>query len=362
MINYEYPPIGGGGAPATYEKAKSLVERGNTVDVVTMSYKGLPKFETVEGINIYRVPSIRAKKEMCSPHEMLSFVFGAKHFLRKHLKKNKYDFCHCHFIIPSGLVASWVKKKYGIPYRIKAGGSDVPGYNPDRFKLLHKFTLPMLKNVCSNSNQIVTPSRYLADLIKKNIGNYKIKIIPNGVFTDHFVPQKKKKVILSTGRLLERKGFQYLIKAVSDTDIGYEVHIAGDGPMMAQLKQLAAKSKTKIVFHGWVNNKSKLYKDLLETASIYVLASEKENASISLLEGMSAGCAMITTNISGCPETVGEAGLLFTPRNVKELKEKIDYFVEDGNRIVEYGKKARERLEKYYDWEKIIKDYEAMPR
>ena len=51
-------------------------------------------------------------------------------------------------------------------------------------------------------------------------------------------PDKVEKIILSTGRLLPRKGFQHLIQAVSNEDIGYDVHICGDGPMMNELKKI----------------------------------------------------------------------------------------------------------------------------
>jgi len=159
---------------------------------------------------------------------------------------------------------------------------------------------------------------------------------------------------------LKRKGFQYLIQAVSKKDMGYEVHIAGDGPMLKELKTLASKSKTRIVFHGWVDNESKKYKNLLEKSSIYVLASEKENASISLLEAMSAGCAVITTNVSGCPETIGESGLIFPLRNVNELNKKITYLINNPLKMEEYSKKSRERLLKIYNWSKIIKEYEKI--
>ena len=323
MLNYEFPPLGGGASPVSFELAKGYVELGHSVDVVTMSYKGLPDFEVVEGINVYRVPSIRSKKEICYPWEMLSYIISAQLFLQNHMKTHKYDINHTHFIIPTGIVSLWLKKKYGLEYIITSHGSDVPGFNTDRFKLLHTFTKPVLIEVCKNAKKVVSPSKYLLELINTNIIDTKSKgiVIPNGIYPDKFVPKKKKKVILSTGRLLPRKGFQYLIKAVSDEDIGYEVHIAGDGPMMQELKELASKSKTKIIFHGWMNNKSKEYKELLETTAIYVLASEKENASIALLEAMSAGCAVITTNISGCPETIENTGLVVEPRNSEQIYE-----------------------------------------
>jgi len=357
MLNYEFPPLGGGASPVSYEIAKGYVKLGHSVDVVTMGFKGLPKFEKKEGINIYRVPCWRSKKEICHPWEQLTYIISAKRFLKEHMKTHTYDINHTHFIIPTGIISLWLKKNYGLPYIITSHGSDVPGFNTDRFKLLHKFTGLTLKKVCKNAKLIVSPSDYLSNLIKEKIGDYKIKVIPNGVYINKFQPKRKRKIILSTGRLLPRKGFQYLIKAVSDEDIGYEVHIAGDGPMMQELKELAKYSKTKIVLHGWMNNNSKEYKNLLEYASIYVLASEKENASVALLEAMSAGCAIITTNVSGCPETIGDSGLIVEPRNLEQLKKKIKFLIKKQKMIKELGKRARQRLLIYYDWNGIIKEY-----
>jgi glycosyltransferase involved in cell wall biosynthesis len=265
VLNYEFPPLGGGASPVSYEIAKGYAKLGHKVTVVTMAYKDLPKYEIKDNIHIYRVPCLRSKKEICHPWEQLTYIISAKKFFKKHLQTHTYDVCHTHFIIPTGLVALWLKQNYNLDYIITAHGSDVPGYNTDRFKLLHKFTGKILTNICNNAKSIASPSQYLAQLIQQNIKqSNNIQVIPNGVYVDKFkyIPSKKKQILLSTGRLLPRKGFQYLIQAVSDKNIGYEVHIAGDGPMMSELKDLAQKSKTKIVFHGWMNNNSKEYKDL----------------------------------------------------------------------------------------------------
>lgn len=360
VLNYEFPPLGGGASPVSYEMAKGYVKNGHKADVVTMSFKNLPSFEQKDGINIYRVKSWRSKKEICHPWEQLTYIISAAFFLKKHLKNNTYDICHCHFLIPTGIVALWVKKKYGLNYIVTAHGSDVPGHNPDRFKLLHKFTKPILRRVCGEAKKIISPSNFLASSIRKRIGNYKIEIIPNGIYPDRFRPKKKKKIIFSAGRLLRGKGFHFLIKAVSNKDVGYEVHIAGDGPMMSELKKLAKKSKTKIVLHGWLDNKSREYKKLLEESSIYSLVSEKENFSVSLLEAMSAGCAIITSNVSGCPESVGEAGITINPKDVKQLREKIWYLTQHPAEIENLGKKARKRVVEHFGWEKIIREYEKL--
>lgn len=362
VLNYEFPPLGGGASPVSYEIAHKLSLTGDyDIDVVTMGYKGLPKYEEVSSrFRIHRVPSIRSKKEICHPWEQLSYLFTGYWKARQLIKKHRYDVCHTHFIIPTGVISYFLKKQYNLPYVITAHGSDVPGFNTDRFKLLHKFTGPFLRAIVHNSKVVVSPSQYLKNLILKNIdpncGN-KLVVIPNGIDVTKFTPQEKKKYIFSSGRLLSRKGFHYLIQAVSDVDFGYEVHIAGDGPMMHELQNLAMKSKTKVVLHGWLDNRGEEYKNLLEQSAIYVLASEKENASIALLEAMSAGCAMVTTNVSGCPETVGDAGLLVNPKKSIEIQAHLNTLIHNEMLLKEYQVKSVARAREVYDWKKVMERY-----
>jgi len=359
VLNYEYPPLGGGASPVSQEIAHQYVKHGHRVDVVTMGYGDLPQQENDQGVNVYRVKCWRSKKEICHPWEQLSYLRAAWPVCRKLVQENNYDFCHCHFIIPTGILARQIKKKYGLDYIITCHGSDVPGYNPDRFKLLHKFTGPILKKVAKDARWLACPSLYLISLIKKNISSQLQNLvhIPNGFDLDKFHPQTKTKTILSAGRLLERKGFHYLIKAVSDQDLDYQVHICGDGPMMPKLKELALHSKTKIVLHGWLDNKSKTYRDLFEQAAIYCLVSEKENASIALLEAMAAGCAVITSDVAGCPETVGEAGILVPPDNLELLVKTLKKLIKNPDRLTNLQKQARNRTEQVFDWNKVINQY-----
>jgi glycosyltransferase involved in cell wall biosynthesis len=396
VLNYEFPPIGGGAAPVSYELSKKYIEQGHVVDIVTMHYKGLKFFEKINELSVYRINCLRQKKETCEAYEMLSFIINAKKFLKKRLKKIKYDVCHTHFIIPTGIIALWLKRKYNLNYIITAHGTDVPGYNPDRFRFLHNFTKPLLKSICKNAKLIITPSNYLKNLITKNIGKYlvtrqnnmttlqnskflhrrqnisndnscnlkvkeiyyNIKTIPNGIDQDNYTKQKKENIIVSSGRLLPRKGFQYLINAIKDEKLNYELHILGDGPFRNELQKLSKNSKTKIVFHGWISNKSDEYKKILGKAKIYVLASLKENASIALLEAMSASCAIITTNISGCPETVGKSGILVDPKNTNQIKENILNLIKDEKLMKSYQNKSRRRLLDKFTWDKISKEYE----
>ena len=245
LLNYEFPPLGGGSSPVTREIGKRYVQRGHSVDVVTMGFGDLPKNESVDGMMVFRVPSLRRRVEICRIHELVSYIYSAHRFLAKRLTHTHYDVNHTHFLLPTGLVARAMKRKFGLPYIVSGHGSDIPGYNPDRFRWMHRFTQSALRRVGSDASRITVMSNYLADLVRENVADFApehlIKI-PNGIDSKKFPPGEKKKIILSTGRLLRRKGFQHLIRAVSDDDIAYEVHICGDGPMLDELRAAAARS------------------------------------------------------------------------------------------------------------------------
>lgn len=361
VLNYEWPPLGGGASPVSYELAKRLSETGEyDIDVVTMHYKDLPKYEEVNTcLRVHRVWSVRSKKELCHPWEQLTYLISGYFKARALIKKQKYDLCHTHFIIPTGVIAWVLKKQFDLEYVITSHGSDVLGYNK-RFKKLYPLLVRPWKAILDNAKTVISPSHFLKSRILEVYKDYreeKIVVIPNGIDTNKFTPQEKKPYIFSSGRLFPNKGFQYLIQAVSDEDLGWEVHIAGDGPMRAELEEVASKSKTKVILHGWLDNNGKEYKDLLEQASIYVLASEKENASIALLEAMCAGCAVITTNISGCPETVGEKGILVGIKDSMQINNAINQLVCDISLLKNVQNVMKMRVQEFFSWDLIVKKY-----
>jgi len=360
ILNYEFPPLGGGASPVSYEIAKRYAHKGYGVDVVTMNYKGLPSYEVFEGINVYRVKCLRNKTESCETYEMLTYVISAISFLRSRLKKVKYDYCHCHFLVPTGIVALFLKIFYSLNYIVTIHGSDVPGYNSDRFTFEHKFTRPLLSLVGRNAKKVCSPSLFLQELAEQNIGSLNFMHVPNGIDLEEFKPdlsKPKERIILSSGRLVKRKGFQTLIKAVHDISLPYEVHIAGDGPFRGELEAMAKGSKTRVIFHGWLEKGSQKLLDLYERASIYVLVSSKENASIALLEGMAARCAIISTSISGCPETVGDAGFLIDFDDQERLKQILIDLCSDEKKIKDYADRAYNRLLEEFLWERSCEKY-----
>lgn len=347
MLNYEFPPLGGGASPVSYEIAKGLVKSGHKVDIVTMGFKGLPKFEIIDGINVYRVKCLRGKKEICTTPEMLTYVLSAKHFLKKHLKNNKYDINYTHFIIPTGIVSLWVKKKFGLDYIITSHGSDVIGYNP-RFNKIYPIIALLWKKIVKNAKLITTPSLFLQKEIKKIIPGYNnFKVIPNGIDPNRIKPMKKEKMILLCSRLFVNKGIQDFLDAIKELDLkDWKVNIVGDGPYKKELIKKAKENNVldKVNFVGWLNNNSKEYKEYFGKASIFVCPSYFENMSITLLEALSASCAIIATDVGGNKEVIGNAGTLIKRKNPKEIKTTLKKLIETRNLIKDLSKKDLKRI------------------
>ena len=353
MLNYDFIPLGGGATPVSYEIAKGYIKLGHSVDVVTMHYKNLPYFEEKDGIKIYRVPCLRSKKELCHPWEQLTYIISAKKFLKEHMKTHVYDINHTHFIIPTGIISLWLKKKYNLPYIITAHGSDVLGYNK-RFRYLYPPVSKKWKEVIKESKFTITPSKFLLDKIKEITKEGEFLVIPNGIDPKKFKPLKKERRILVVARLFENKGVQDILDALKDINLrGWKVDIVGEGPYRAFLEKKAKENNLQgiVKFHGWIDNNSKDMKNFYGKAIIFISASWFENASIVLLEALASGCKVIASDVGGNPEIIKKENL-FEVKNIKELREKTEKSIKI--------KMKNAKLNDKFSWGKINRIYERI--
>jgi len=357
MLNHEFPPVGGGASPISFELSKQLVKMGHSVDVVTMRYRDLPRFETVDGVNIYRTPAIRKRPDICYTHELVTYLPGALIKTIRLAKREKHDIIHCHFIVPGGPLAWITSKLTGIPFLITCHGSDVPGYNPDRFKVMHKALLPSWRFLVRRTQLLTSPSESLKQLILKSCKDTRITVIPNGIYTERFGKGPKEKSILMCSRILPRKGFQYTIEAVKNIELDWQVHVVGEGPYLPELKKLAEGSKTPIKFWGWLDNNDPRFYQLFSKSAIFVFPSEAENFPSVLLEALASGMAIITSTAGGCPEVVGKAGLLVEPRDAEGIRKMLTKLIDSDQLRQQLGKQALERARQQFDWENIAQQY-----
>ncbi len=355
-IIYEYPPVGGGGASVCQAIAEALVRKGHEVDIVTSGMKDLATQEVRNGVQIFRVKCIRRNRYYSTVPELLSQIMPSYHKALELIQTRNYDFIHTHFVVPSGIVSYLLKKKTGLHYIVTAHGSDIPGYNPDRFKWLHRLIRPVWSKILHQSNAVTSPSHFLKGLIQKQIA-CPITVIPNAYTpTSHGNPDKCKRILVAS-RLVERKGIQFLIEASDVISDDWDVCIAGDGPYLADLKRLVDKVRTPIQFLGFLQREE--LEQLYLSSSIFVFPSMQENFPMVLLEAMAAECAIITTTIPGCNEVVGEAAVKVAPGHVGQLREALAKLTGDAASISHYSRLARERVGQY-SLQRITAQYEDL--
>ena len=363
-LNYEFPPIGGGGSPVSHELGRELVAQGHDVDVVTMGFKGLPAREVVDGINVHRVACLRKRADLCKTHEMASFVLAALPKVARLVATQSYDVNHTHFIMPTGLLSRMVKGWAKLPIVVTMHGSDVPGYNPDRFGIEHRLLAPLWRWILHGADHLISPSQYLRQLVDERAEGQPITIIPNGFRYERFrADRPKERRILVVSRMLPRKGVQHLLAALPGLDLrGFQIDIVGDGPYLPTLRQMAGEQGLPVRFWGWLDNSSLALKNLYERASIFAFTSEAENFPVVLLEAMAAGQAIVTCNGTGCPEVVGPDALLVPPRRPDCLARALARLIDNDELRADLGRRARARVEEEFGWQGIARRHVALYR
>ena len=358
MPCYEFPPLGGGGAKVVDGLSAELVRQGHEVEIVTMGFRDLPRYEEVNGVKVHRVACLRRSEAICSPLEMVTYIVSAFFKVLKLSANGRYDIIHPHFIFPDGITLLMLKLLKAKRFIVTAHGSDVPGYNPDRFKLLHVLLAPFWQMTVRSADSIVCPSDSLRERILRACSSAKTCLIPNGFDIDRLTGKKpKQKRILVVSRMFERKGVQYFLKALVGLDHQHEVHVVGDGPYLPELRKMAEQDGINVKFWGWVDNESPELADLYETSEIFVFTSEAENFPIVLLEAMAAGSAIITTDGTGCAEVVGETGRLVEPKNSLAIREALAELTGNPDLCRAMGQSARRRLEENFSWQSVARRY-----
>jgi glycosyltransferase involved in cell wall biosynthesis len=355
FLNYEFPPLGGGASPVSLEIARGYVRYGHTVDVVTMSYKDLPDHEIIDGINVFRVKSLRSKKEICHPWEQLSYLISARNFLSRRVREVKYDISHTHFIIPTGVLAVWLKRKFGLPYVLTSHGSDVLGYNK-RFAMIYPLLKRPWKRIIREAKYVTAPSDFLIDSIKSITTDGTFKTISNGLDLNRFKSMKKEKRILVVARLFMNKGIQDVIDALRGIEMDdWKVDIVGEGPYRKVLEQKIAEYDLAgtVQLIGWIDNDSARMKELYGKAGIFVSASYFESFGLTVLEALSAGCYPLISDIGGHRYILQDNRFFFQAGNIEDLRGKLQY----------YMKRKVGRLDMDLDqfsWKNVIKQYIAL--
>lgn len=361
VVSYEYPPLGGGGAKVAHGLISRLVDQGYEIDLVTMSFRGLPRREVRGRLRIFRVPGIRRKQSMCHTHEMLPYILLGTLVAWRLARSNDYAINHTHFILPDSLISAFVKVLTGLPFVTTSHGSDVPGYNPNRFKLMHRVLGPVWRRLTCKIDRIVCPSSFIQRLILKANPRARTLVIPNGIELDMFSPGlEKQQRILCVTRMFERKGVQYLIEAFKRLGRDdWRLSLVGDGPYLDTIRNLA-NGCDNIEVLGFLENKGPELRELYEQAAIFALISSSENFPVVLLEAMTAGAAVITTQGTGCADVVGDTAELVPPESPAELTRTLQKLIDDASYRRRLAGRGRARVEELFSWQSVVQQHVSL--
>lgn len=369
FLNYEYPPLGGGAANATqyllreYVKDPSLV-----VDLVTASSTTeRQEMWLGENICVHALPIGKNNQNLHhqTNKDLLVYSFKAYWYARRLLKKERYDLVHAFFGVPCGVLAWALQKEFGVPFIVSLRGSDVPGYS-ERFSLLYRVLTPLIRLVWRKAFRVVSNSQGLKDLALQSAPVQDIIIIPNGVDTEHFVPDMDKvsqeEWVITAGatRLTERKGLHLIIEALPklltlNPRVVFE--IMGDGASEEKLKAQAESLGVakQVRFLGRISS-AKTY-PYYQRAKVFVLPSANEGMSNALLEALASGLPAVVTDTGGSSELVEEGKNGFViERTAAAIETTLTYLLTHENERILMGKKSRERA-LAQSWEVVACDY-----
>lgn len=368
MVVGLFHPVVGGAEKVCQRLAKSFLSRGIAVTVLTQSCDGLPEYEVIDGIPVYR--------KMKGWHPFgFAYMFSVFCFLMKHRRRFDTIFCIGLFLfIPPAVVMKYLYKKK-VVVRLMCSGDfgDFAGIKPLKIKHLITAAAKLCDRIIYLSEDIKH------ELLEHHFPHEKLVCIPNGVDVERFAPltgddHKGAKNICFVGRLEVQKGLDTLLRAmaiITSRDRDVTLTLVGEGQQRAALEDLARSLSLAphVVFTGFVEDVLPYY----HRARVFILPSLSEGMSSSLLEAMSCGLPVVTTLVGGnreivappsagekevpAPYYIGERGIGIYPDDVDGMAEALLKLLHDDTLSRQLGEKAEQYVRSRFSQEHVVDEY-----
>ena len=372
-----------------YELSKRLQNSGFKIFVLAPHHNGAEKFEIMDGMRIYRFPYFWPEKYQKLVYEggilpnikrsnlskiQVPFLFLSElYYTFKLIKKERIDVIHTHWIIPNGLVGGLLSRIFKIMHITTAHAGDV--FTIRKSKILSIFGSFVLKNsetITANSEYTKSVIVSIENRVKKNV-----KIIPMGVDTSRFNPDKAsglrndfgaEYLILSIGRLVDKKGIKYLIMAMKDVIKVFsnaKLIIGGSGPDKDKLVKFCddLDLKNNVIFMGYIDNTDlpKYYasSDIFVLPSIETKGGDTEGLGVVLLEAMACGIPVIGSNVGGITDIIvnGKNGFLTIPGNPQDLSDKIITILSNNVLHKNISQNGLKTVTKKFSWDLVTDEF-----
>ena len=365
LINYEYPPVGGGAGHATAEIAGALVALGHSALVLTGAFESQPARATVQGVEVIRVPARRARADRSNLFEMATYVGSAAAALPRILKTEKPDAALVFFSLPCGplgLLTRWLAR---IPYVISLRGGDVPGTEA-RLERAYRLLTPVRRAVLRRAAAVVANSEGLKTL-SEAADPIPVRVIPNGVDAQFFSPGTGSRdgpfTFLFVGRLQAQKNVRLLLQAAArlrrENPTAFRVIIVGDGPLKPELQRLSETFALDgvVTWHSWCAREELLHH--YRSADCLVNPSVYEGMPNAVLEAMACALPVIASDVAGNNTLVrdGETGALFPLEDLTQLVGAMHRFLVQPPAARAMGLTARRGVSANLSWQSVARQY-----
>jgi teichuronic acid biosynthesis glycosyltransferase TuaC len=296
-------------------------------------WTGLPAREERDGVPVHH-PLVVSVPGYLKALDGLLYALSLAPFLARLRRRFPFDLIDAHFVYPDGVASILLARLFRCPVTITLRGTVVP---ISRFRLRRAQILHAL----SRANRVFAVSQSLKDFVGTlGADPGRIRVVPNGVDTEHFHPRDRQaarralgiapeqRVIVSVGALSPRKGHDKVLQVLPrivarHPDVLYLV-IGGPGPEGNTEPQLRA-----LIAAGSLQAHARLvgprpHRELpqwLAAADVFCLASSNEGRANAILEALACGVPVVATDVGGAREIVatGRDGIVVAPGDLHRL-------------------------------------------
>ncbi len=353
--------LGTRGVPASYggfetfaeHLSTRLVARGHDVTVYCRAHYVSPRELEYHGVHLKVLPTIRHKYFDTVVHAFLSAL---------HAMPRRFDaalICNC-----ANAPFAPLLRLTGTPVAINVDGLEHKrkkwNWIARRYYVLAERLATILPNIT------ITDARVIQDYYLARY-NARSTMIAYGSEVERRPDRdtvrkwrvEPNRYVLYVSRLEPENNAHLVIEAFKKVRTAHRLLIVGDAPYardyISDLKARARGDK-RIIFTGFVFGQD--YRALQQNAYCYVHATEVGGTHPALLEAMGFGNCVLTLAAPENIEAVGDAGILYDDE--KDLTQKLQRVLRDGSLVHAFRNRAQTRVQKYYDWERVVDEYEQL--
>jgi phosphatidyl-myo-inositol dimannoside synthase len=392
MVTSSYPRFHGDSVGSFMAPiAEGIAARGHEVHLVAPWHPRWQRPTLDRGVHFHYAPTaglntfgyaegmradvrLRASAIAVAPFAMLAGWFKA---LRVAQKK-RATILHAHWVVPGGVIGAAAAG--AVPLVISLHGSDV--FVAERHaaaRLAARAAFARAAWVTACSEDLRTRAAGIgADATRSSV-------IPYGVDSERFRPDDEARarvrqklgmvdnvpLVLAVGRLVRKKGFEYLIDAAAvlkSQHVPLRVAIAGDGDLERELRARAQAAGVgdAVQFLGIVPHHEipalLAAADIAVAPSVHDAAGNVDGLPNTVMEIMASGTPLIATRAGGIGAlaTDGVTARLVPERDSRALAAAIDNLVRERSMALALGRQARELVCRQHSWARVAEDFEAV--